>query len=109
MPKTIHSKRNQLSKSELEKYGRAKELLARVVRPQMKAKFPEFEYHSIFTEARAGGALRSKFWISYNKALVEKIISWGNKGTFPPNVVFELHECDTRYTYAKNDLVIKIK
>lgn len=62
MPKTVYSQRNPLTPSELKAYQRNKQKAARIRAEFLKA-HPDFTYCKVFTEARAKGRCRTKFWL----------------------------------------------
>lgn len=61
MPKTIHSKRDPLTSDERKAYGKNLET-AKTIRKEFLKEFPEFNYGQVYTEARKGGACRTKFY-----------------------------------------------
>jgi len=75
MPKTIKSDRNPLTSEELIVY-RNKLKYIQEVRAAIKVAFPKFKYANVFTEARAKGGCRSKFWITEGK--LEPIVEFVN-------------------------------
>jgi hypothetical protein len=67
MPKTIHSKRDPLTLKELKAYERNKRT-AKQIREAFLKKYPDFYYIKVFTEARAKGKCRTKFWGTFTES-----------------------------------------
>jgi hypothetical protein len=62
MPKTIQSKRDPLTELEKRRYEYNKKVASNI-REDIKLGIPGFDYCKIFTEARADGKCRTKFWL----------------------------------------------
>ena len=74
MPKTIHSQRDPLTVQELKAYTQNKQTL-KEFRDELKGEVKGLNYVKIFTEARAKGGCRSKFWLM-PKSYVEKSLQF---------------------------------
>ena len=62
MPKTVTSNRDLLSDGELKVYEQNKKIVIQIRKEFLKA-HPKFRYGRVYTEARAKGRCRTKFWL----------------------------------------------
>ena len=74
MPKTIYSRRDPLTEKELKAYEKNKRI-AKKIREEVLRNHKDFDYALLFTEARAKGVCRTKFWGVNNKHR-ETLINW---------------------------------
>lgn len=70
MPKTIKSKRNQLSADEQKAYTTNLQN-AKSLRDKLVKEFPDMKYRRVYTEAQGGGVCRTKLYGVSNVSLFD--------------------------------------
>lgn len=99
MPKTVFSQRDPLTEKELKAYERNKRT-ARKIRTEFLKNHKQFSYIKVFTEARANGKCRTKFWgteVTGNKMFVKWFEKQQKAGLYPNCKVTVLERLTNRW------------